>query len=156
MTPLHLLIPLLYYYAEHSFFNAALSATIIIIIFFYIPLLTTTIIIARSARPSIPGLDVPDLQTQYHSQKDSPRCRFNKIATEMSRNTARTPLLSGPGDRMLPEISEASGEGGATNSLEEGKVDVEGSELSMHDNTSASEPTKNKLGTLWSLEFDLG
>ena len=66
----------------------------------------------------------------------------------MSRNTARTPLLSGPGDRMLPEISEASGEGGATNSLEEGKVDVEGSELSMHDNTSASEPTKNKLGTL--------
>ena len=66
----------------------------------------------------------------------------------MSRNSARTPLLSGPSDRMLPEISEASGEGGATNSLEEGKVDVEGSELSMHDNTSASEPTKNKLGTL--------
>ena len=66
----------------------------------------------------------------------------------MSKSSARTPLLSGPNDRMLPEISEASGEGGATNSLEEGKVDVEGSELSMHDNTSASEPTKNKLGTL--------
>ena len=48
---------------------------------------------------------------------------------------------------MLPEISEASGEA-PTNSLEEGKVDVEGSELSMHDNTSASELTKNKLGTL--------